>query len=150
MKHCVSLTILTEYLGARAVAQLVLHCAGSTLKIPKRASGQVWQRLHELLGAEAAHTLVQHFGGEQLYVAANHRQVVAQRREHATALRAQGLSFADIARQMRVVNTYTERCVRKLIAQGQQAVAAAAQQLPLLPEPHPLHAALYAHQRAAG
>lgn len=149
MQHCVSLTILAEYLGAQAVAQLVQHCAGSTLKIPKRAQGQVWQRLCDAAGAEAAQTLVQHFGGESLYVASNHRQALAQRRAQVQQMRAQGLSFADIAQQLRVTSTYTERGVRKLL-QGQGGQAAQVQQLSLLPEPHPLQAALYRPMQPVG
>lgn len=128
--HCVGLAILADYLGSPAVAVLVQHFGGQTLKVPRRAAGKTWARLCDALGDSLAHTLIDNFGGEALYIAINHRQFVAWRRERAAALRAQGMSYAQIARALPSPVAYTERGVRKMIA-GQRADA---RQLSLLLE----------------
>ena len=140
MKHCVSLDILADYIGVHAVSALVYHHGGASIKIPKRAHGSVWARLCQAMGAQASATLVQHFGGETLYIATNHRQAVAQRRAQALAMQAEGKSISDIARELHITTRYTERGLRKLIGSAPEAHP---QQLSLLPEPHPLQAALY-------
>lgn len=142
MKHCVSLAILSDYIGSTATARLVEVAGGETLKIPKRRTGSVWCRLAGAMGEEGAGALVDNFGGEGLYIATNHAAAVAQRRTEVARLRAQGKSFADIARSLKVTTTYTERGVRKLAggAHAAQAKPATHPAQMALPMPDPLAA----------
>lgn len=114
MRHCISITTLTDYIGAAAASRLVLHYGGQTLKLPAQAGGRVFEGLCLSIGDEAAGDLVASFGGEALYVAMNQRQLVEARRQEVLARRAAGESFASIARSMTFVSRFSERWVRKL------------------------------------
>lgn len=147
MKHCVSLSILCDYIGPTATARLVEVAGGETLKIPKRRAGRVWAKLAQAMGTDGAGNLVDNFGGEGLYIATNHAATVAQRRAEVARLRQQGHSFAEIARSFKVTTTYTERGVRKLAGASHSAHrhGAASAQL-ALPMPDPLAALFGGHK----
>lgn len=144
MKHCVSLTALAEYIGQGPAARLSQALGGLSIKIPKHAQGKTWEQLVGIIGESAAATLCEHFGSEGMYIANNHRSAIAARRAEVAALRAKGLSFAQISAQLKYTVTYTERGVRKLAQQHQREIdnATASRQRTLFdaPAPHPLMA----------
>lgn len=116
MRHCISISTLTDYIGAAAAARLVLHYGGETIKFPKRPAGRVFEGLRLSVGDEAAADLVESFGGEAFYVATNQRALVEARRQEVLSRRAAGESFAHIARAMTFTSRFTERWVRQLAA----------------------------------
>lgn len=114
MKHCLSVATLAEYIGNQGALNLVQSLGGSTIKIPKRQAGTVWARLLGILGQQRAQTIVYHYGGESLYIATDAKALHDASRASVQAMRAQGKSYAEIARSHTVTRTFTERWVRKL------------------------------------
>jgi len=115
LKHCISITTLIDYIGQGPAGRLTQALGGQSIKIPKRQAGRTWAQLVQIMGEAAAATLCEHFGSESLYIARDHRSALNQRRADVAALRAQGLSFAQISTRLKYTTTYTERGVRRLV-----------------------------------
>jgi Mor family transcriptional regulator len=66
-----SLQTLIRVIGMPTALLLVKRCPGTTVDVPKRQSrlGEIgYEKLSELVGAEVVDRMVQHFGGDRLYI----------------------------------------------------------------------------------
>ena len=100
-----TLTELEAVAGHEAVLGLVTAFGGDTLYFPK---GQLSDR-HRIVaavGPHAARLLVARFGGDTVYVP-------IARRLQARAMRAEGLSTAEIAARLKTTRRYVARMVKK-------------------------------------
>lgn len=118
MQRAISITnstVLSEYIGEDAAAKLAESFGGCQLKIPKRHSGVWWDRIVAAIGQKGAEELCKAFAGESIYIPMNADERVARCRVVLDALNA-GMTYAEIARNMRFCVRYSERGLRKLVA----------------------------------
>jgi len=141
LKNCVSVAALSEQIGDAAAARLRMHIGGREVHIPKRKRGRMYAEIIAAIGQESADELLRIYAGESLYIATNARELQTRHRASIAELRAQGKTWAQIAREYSFKTTFTERWVRKLGAQDSQRPGP--QQVNLfdhIPVPHPLDA----------
>lgn len=120
--RCLSVETLRDYLGEPAAEALAASFGGCDLKVPKKAEGGVYTEIARAVGDDVAAVLVANFGGEAMYIAINRQRLLEERREKIRVLRAQGLSFREIARTLPPnVSRVSERWVRKIAAEAGMA-----------------------------
>lgn len=116
MDKVVILSTLADYIGEDAAARLVATLGGCQIKIPKRHRGVWWDRLVRAIGVRGAEDLCTAFAGESLYIPRNDAGERAARRQAVLDALAAGMTFAEIARRMEFRVRYSERGLRKLVA----------------------------------
>jgi hypothetical protein len=112
---------IVDLLGHAAAARLALALGGREIRVPSRRQGRTWEALVQAIGEHDAARLCDYFKGERIYVASSQRLHTEHNRAAVAKLRAQGKSWAEVAR----VIGYTQRGARKLLAKGPGRTAAA-------------------------
>jgi hypothetical protein len=102
---------IVELLGHGAAARLALALGGREIRVPARRQGRTWEALVQAIGADAAARFCEYFQGERIYVASSQKLHTERNRAAVAKLRAQGKSWAEVAR----VIGYTQRGARKLL-----------------------------------
>jgi len=120
LKHCISIAILAAHIGDHAAGRLRLHFGGHEAHIPKRKRGAMYEEILAAVGQEATDELLRVYGGESFYIAKDAREMQNQHRVIIAEMRAQGKTWAQIARAYTFKTSFTERWVRKLGADTQQ------------------------------
>lgn len=108
-------TELLRVLGAEALEALCERWGGADLTLPQRPEGTTFDALARALGQPAAAALVAWGGGCAIYVPQLDHARRERRRQEVQALRARGLTLAEIARTYRYEGRYTERQIRSLL-----------------------------------
>jgi hypothetical protein len=106
---------IVELLGHGAAARLALAFNGREIRIPSRRRGRTWNELVQAIGEQDAARFCEYFQGERVYVASSQRMHTEHNRRRAAEMRAQGKSWAEIARVLTRPTGYTERGARKLL-----------------------------------
>jgi hypothetical protein len=100
-KQCLSAETLGDYIGERAAAIVVEHYGGQTIKTPIKPAGAIFADLCTKIGEEMAMQFVEVFKGEHIYIALNDRALRESMAMEVMRLRAEGLSFEQIASKYR-------------------------------------------------
>jgi hypothetical protein len=119
---------IVELLGHGAAARLVLAFNGREIRVPARHQGRTWDALVQAIGERDAARFCDYFEGERLYIASSQRMHTEHNRRRAAEMRAQGKSWAEVARVLTRPTGYTERGARKLL---EKRFSAACSTLPL-------------------
>jgi hypothetical protein len=112
---------IVDLLGHGAAARLTCALGGREIRVPVRRQGRTWDELVQAIGSDAATRFCDYFQGERVYVASSQRLHTEHNRRRAAEMRAQGKSWAEVARAL----GYTERGARKLLGKGPGRTAAA-------------------------
>jgi hypothetical protein len=100
-KQCLSAETLSDYIGERAAAIVVEHYGGHTIKTPIKPAGVIFADLCAKLGEAMALQFIDVFRGEHIYIALNERALRESMAMEVMRLRAEGLSFEQIASRYR-------------------------------------------------
>lgn len=100
-KQCLSAETLSDYIGERAAAIVVEHYGGQTIKTPIKPAGVIFADLCAKLGEPMALQFVDVFRGEHVYIALNERALRESMALEVMRLRAEGLSYEQIAQRYR-------------------------------------------------
>jgi hypothetical protein len=123
---------IVDLLGHGAAARLALAFNGREIRVPVRHQGRTWDALVQAIGEHDAARFCDYFAGERLYVASSQRMHTEHNRRRAAEMRAQGKSWAEVARALTRPTGYTERGARKLLEKRGSAAFAS---LPLFDAP---------------
>jgi len=111
-------TDVIPLVGQAVAAELVRKLGGTTFPVPMRATvqGEVrYRQLVEVVGEEAAKTLVYHYGGSELYIPRGARSIQEQRdaaiNAEATAAIRAGRSTTEIVNELARKYGLTDRRV---------------------------------------
>ena len=123
-------TDVIPLVGQAVAAELVRRLGGTTFPVPKRetAQGEVrYRQLVEVVGEEAAKTLVYHYGGSELYIPRGARSIQEQRdaaiNAEATAAIRAGKSTTVIVSELAIKYKLTDRRVWDVLKTVPKAVA---------------------------
>jgi hypothetical protein len=133
MKPCFSIELLIDTIGRDAARSLREHFGGHELHVPKTEAGATFEDIVQAVGIDAAHELVRVFAGESVYIAMDAQAVNAKNRRAIAELRAQGLTWRQIASRYTFTSRFSERWVRHLGLADQREERQ--RQAALLPEP---------------
>jgi hypothetical protein len=106
---------IVDLLGHAAAARLALAFNGREIRVPIRRQGSTWDALVQAIGEHDAARFCDYFQGERLYVASSQRLHTEHNRRRAAEMRAQGKSWAEVAKALTRPSGYTERGARKLL-----------------------------------
>lgn len=101
--------LIEEVIGREAFELLCSWAGGSDLDIPRNIDLSSGQKLAQAIGAHAARALIAWGAGGRVYVPYLYVMELQRRQRDVRALRAQGLTFREIARTYRYTGRYTDR-----------------------------------------
>lgn len=110
------MNLLLELLGEKDFVKLCEAFGGGDYNIPNKPCST----LTDAIGETAAHKLIQWGSGSRVYVPSLHCNAISQRRQEIQALRDQGLTLREIAKQYRYVGSYTERQIWTILNEEQR------------------------------
>lgn len=106
----------SDLIGAHAWDKLVAHYGGCELPIPASIASGSGQKLAAMIGERAAQALIDYAAGDTLYIAAGRERTNGARYAEIKAMRASGMSYAEIARTFEFTGRYSERNIRMILA----------------------------------
>jgi hypothetical protein len=115
---------IVDLLGHGAAARLALAFNGREIRVPARRQGRTWDALVQAIGEHDAARFCDYFQGERLYIASSQRLHTEHNRRRAAEMRAQGKSWAEVAKALTRPSGYTERGARKLLEKSGSAAFA--------------------------
>jgi Mor family transcriptional regulator len=86
------------------------------MPVPGSLESGSGEKLVALIGQHAARALIEYAGGDTLYISAGWERVLGARYAEIKAMRARGMSYAEIARKFEYTGRYSERNIRMILA----------------------------------